>query len=175
MREFTKRATVAVVALLVGALAMGGVAYAFPSFFGGTMTSIQRDITETAPWNSPLAATWHNVPSTAIGVTVPAGEVRIIESTFGAESVCVQAGYCSLRVVYLPAGGAPVEFSPVVGTDFAFDSPSGGPREQHSMHRVTRLGGGTYTVLVQAQIVGAAAGSVFQLDDYTHFVDLIDP
>ncbi|MCE7009751.1 hypothetical protein LWC34_44120 [Kibdelosporangium philippinense] len=175
MRKFTKRVTVALVALVVGALAMGGVAYAFPSFFGGTTATIQRDITETAFWNTPLAATWHTVPSTAIGVTVPAGEARIVESTFGAESSCIAANQCSVRVVYIPAGGAPVEFSPVVGTDFAFDSPSGGPREQHSIHRVTRLGPGSYTILVQAQIVGAGGGALFQLDDYTHFVDLINP
>lgn len=175
MRKFMKRAGVAIAALMVGALAMGGVAYAFPSFFWGHSTEIQHDITENAPWNVPGAAVWHNVPSTAQSITVPAGQTRIVEAVFGAESICLQANWCSVRVVYVPAGGAPVEFSPVVGIDYAFDSPPGGAREQHSVHRVTRLGPGTYTLLVQAQIVGGGGAGVFTLDDYTTFYDVILP
>jgi hypothetical protein len=173
MRKFMKRAGVAVAGLAVGALAMGGVAYAFPSTFGGTITNVQRDITETAPWTSPVGAAWWNVQSTNISVNLPGD--RTVESTFGAESVCQQAVYCSLRVVAINAAGGVTEFSPVVGTDFAYDSPAGGPKEQHSMHRVQRLEAGNYTIVVQAQIVGAGGASVFQLDDYTHFVDVILP
>jgi hypothetical protein len=173
MRKFIKRAGVAVAVLLTGALATVGVAYAFPTAFGGTVANVQRDITETAPWNSPLGAAWWNVPSTAIPVSLPGD--RIVESAFGAESVCQQAGYCSLRVVAINAAGVVTEFSPVVGTDFAYDSPAGGPKEQHSMHRVQRLEEGNYTIVVQAQIVGAGGAAVFTLDDYTHFVDVILP
>lgn len=173
MRKFMKRAGVAVAGLAVGALAMGGVAYAFPTTFGGTVANIQRDITETATWTSPVGAAWWNVPSTALPVNLPGD--RIIESAFGAESVCQQAGYCSLRVVAINAAGVVTEFSPVVGTDFAYDSPAGGPKEQHSMHRVQRLEAGNYMIVVQAQIVGAGGASLFQLDDYTHFVDVILP
>ncbi|MET0234262.1 MAG: hypothetical protein ABW224_06470 [Kibdelosporangium sp.] len=175
MKKFIRRAGVAVAGLAVGALVMGGVAYAFPMAFGGTVANVQRDLTETAPWAAPLAAVWTNVPSTAIPVSVPDGQSRIVESTFGAESVCQQAGWCSLRVIAIDGAGVVTEFSPVVGLDFAYDSPAGGPKEQHAMHRVQRLGEGNYTVLVQAQIAGAGGGSQFILDDYTHFVDVILP
>jgi hypothetical protein len=173
MKKFIKRAGVAVAALLAGALATVGVAYAFPSAFGGTTTSVQRDLTETAPWSAPAGGGgWVNVPSTAIPVSL--NNDKIIESTFGAESMCVAANHCSVRVVAIGAGGV-IEFSPVVGIDFMFDSPAGGPREQHSMHRVQRLPAGNYTIVVQAQIVAPAAGAAFVLDDYTHFIDVVDP
>ncbi|MBP2330816.1 hypothetical protein JOF56_011201 [Kibdelosporangium banguiense] len=172
MKKFIKRAGVAVAVLLTAVLATVGVAHAVLAVFVGTTTSFQRDHTENAPWVTPVGAGWWNVTSTNMPISL--NDDKIVESTFGASSVCAAAAYCSVRVVAIGAGGV-IEFNPVAGAGFVFDSPAGGPREQHSMHRVQRLPEGNYTIVVQAQIVGPMAGAAFVLDDYTHFIDVVDP
>jgi hypothetical protein len=172
--KITKKTAGIVGIVLAGILVLtGGVAYAVSTFFAGTVTSVQRDITETNAFFVPVAVGWHDVPSTGMNITIPVGTTRIVESTFGAESRCVNTSWCSVRVIAVSAGGV-TELNPMVGTNFAFDSP-GGNFEQHSMHRVTRLGAGSYFIKVQAQLVGPAVGAEFWLDDYTHFVDLVNP
>ena len=175
MNKHLRRAGVIVAMALTGILAVVGGASAVSAFFAGSTTSVQRDITETNATLVSTAAGWHDVPSTALGgIVVPAGTTRVVESTFGAESLCNATSWCSVRVVAVNSAGGVIEFNPVVGTDYAFDSP-GGSWEQHSLHRVTRLGAGTYTIKVQATLVGPAAGAQFRLDDYTHFVDVVNP
>jgi hypothetical protein len=173
MKKFIKRGSVAVAVLLAGVLATVGVAHAVLFVAVGTTTSFQRDHTENAPWAAPVGGgAWVNVPSTLIPINLPGD--RVVESTFGASSLCVAANHCSVRVVAFGPGGA-IEFNPVAGPGFVFDSPAGGPREQHSMHRVQRLPEGNYTIAVQAQIVGPGGGAAFVLDDYTHFIDVVEP
>ncbi|HEX6461820.1 MAG TPA: hypothetical protein VFZ58_00920 [Candidatus Saccharimonadales bacterium] len=177
MNKVTNKRRIGIVlgAMLASLVLFISGAAAVSFVFAGTSTSVQRDITENAPTFVPLAAIWHDVPSTALGgIVVPLGATRAVESTFGAETRCVNTSYCSVRVVAVTAGGGVIEFNPQPGTDFAFDSP-GGNWEQHSVHRVTRLGPGTYVIKVQARLVGPAAGALFSLDDYTHFVDVINP
>lgn len=43
------------------------------------------------------------------------------------------------------------------------------------MRKMIKRAGVVVTAVVQAQIAGAGGASVFQLDDYTHFVDVIIP
>jgi hypothetical protein len=153
---------------------VGTAAYAAATFRTGSFTSKQYIIDETNAYSVPVAGAWQNVPSAAVAVTVPAGTSRLISARFNAESLCTGPGWCSVRIVYVTAGGATVELAPQSGTDFAFDS-AGGSWEAHAIERTSRsfLPAGSYTVRVQAQRVGGA--SSFRLDDYLTSVELINP
>jgi hypothetical protein len=155
---------------LVGSTA----AYAVATFRSGSYTSKQYVIDQTDAWTVPAAGSWVNVPSAAVTVTVPAGTQRLLTARFNAESLCTGPGWCSVRIVYTTAGGATIELAPQSGTDFAFDS-AGGSWEAHGIERTTSsyLGGGNYTVRVQAQRVGGATS--FRLDDYATNIGLINP
>jgi hypothetical protein len=132
---------------------------------GGSITRVCV-VTETvAISGSPVAFT--SIPGAACTVAVPAGESALILARFSAESSCVGGpSWCTARILI---GG--VEANPVVGTDFAFDSPGGEPLdswESHSMDRSRVVGPGTYVVQVQWAVVGAP---VFRLDDWSLIVE----
>jgi hypothetical protein len=104
-----------------------------------------------------------------VNAAIPAGG-RLVKVTFSAESACYGAsGWCSVRVVYRQAGSATeTEFSPAVGTDFAFDSSDSnnegsGSWESHAISRSAFLPAGSYQIWVQAR---TTAGNVtLRLDD----------
>lgn len=107
---------------------------------------------------------WTDVPGAAIGVTVPSGTSRMFHTTFTAESLCGgSSGWCSARVVIVRGTAAPVELRPIVGTDYAFDSP-GGSWEAHGMDRTSYYwGAGSYVIKVQ---VARVAATSFRIDDW---------
>lgn len=134
----------------------------------------QQFKTEDGPTTVSTAAGWHDVPHTNFTVSIPSGQKRLVHVTFTAESQCLMASWCSVRVVSA-ANGVTSELLPAAGTDFAFDSPND-QWEGHAVSRIIRLSGGsdgiTYTIKVQAQIVGPTAGSTFVVDDYLTQVEV---
>lgn len=109
------------------------------------------------------SAAWVDVPGLAVTFAPAAGTAVVLDATFTAESSCVGGRSCSVRIVAVSAAGAATELGPVVGTDFAFDSPGGVP-QSHAVRRTSDPlpGGQTYTVKVQAATVG---GGTLTLDD----------
>lgn len=102
-----------------------------------------------------------------VNATIPAGG-RLVKVTFSAESACSGTnGWCSVRVVYRRLGNATeTEFSPAVGTDFAFDSTdstSSWNWESHAISRSAFLPAGSYQIWVQARTT--ASGVTLRLDD----------
>ena len=102
---------------------------------------------------------------------------RLVTARFSAESACYGAsGWCAARVVYrrLP-GGVVTELSPVVDTDFAFDSTddneeSSGSWESHAINRSIRLPAGRYVFYVQVRPV--QSGINFRVDDWGFELEL---
>lgn len=162
--------------LLVGVAAVAvtaGAASAISTYRTGGVTDTQAISTSSDPVLVAGPNTWQTVPSTAITVTVPRGQRRILTARFNAESLCVApAGWCSARVVY-SSGGPLTELSPDAAADYAFDS-DGDQWSSHSMDRSSAqyLRAGVYRVFVQAQRVNATQ---FRLDDYHFTVGLIAP
>jgi len=134
-----------------------GAAYAVNTFRTGGTTVRQHIATTTDPFAVPGPGTWQTVPVTAMSVTVPAGQRRLITATFTAESNCLgpASSWCSVRIVYTRTGPL-TELAPQSGVDYAFDSP-GGSWESHGLERTSAvyLGAGTYRVFVQALRNGA--------------------
>jgi hypothetical protein len=97
---------------------------------------------------------------TTANVVIPAtfDESRIV-ARFSAESLCTASSWCSVRIL---VDG--VEMNPVVGTNFAFDSPG----DEGSGNMIERTSGvvasGTHVVAVQAAIVGSSG--TLSLDDW---------
>jgi hypothetical protein len=105
---------------------------------------------------------------TAGNIQIPSGQTGFLKATLSGESACSgSAGaWCTLRV---RVNG--VELSPIVGTDFAFDSVGSGTDfwESHSIQRISnRLPAGTYTVEVEWAVVGSAS---FVIDDWLFQVE----
>jgi len=92
-------------------------------------------------------------------ITVPTGETARIYAVFTAESLCTGAGgWCIARIT---VDGN--ELNPVVGTDFAFDSPSDS-YESHAIARTSEtLAAGAHTVQVQ---IAATSGETLRIDDW---------
>ncbi|MFN8223785.1 MAG: hypothetical protein U0R50_11145 [Gaiellales bacterium] len=109
------------------------------------------------------SATLSTLGSTTI--KVPADTTATVIATFSAESRCVTAGGC---VVRLFVDGD--EMNPEDGTNFVFDSPavSASAYSDFEAHSITRLrrgvGAGDHTVSAQIQATGGAG---FRLDDWT--------
>jgi hypothetical protein len=175
-RPFGMRRIAITLAAVVGVLAvMGTTASAVAFSQAGTPTGRQLFVGESAPWTAATVAAWGNVPTAAVNVTVPAGTTRFVDARFTAESVCTgdPGAWCSVRVVVANSAGTPVELSPVVSTDYKFDTP-GGAGAAHSLERFSApLGAGTYTVRVQALRMSGIRQ--FTLDDYSFAVSLFDP
>lgn len=100
---------------------------------------------------------------TSGNIQIPAGQTGHLVVTFSGESVCTGGSWCTLRVL---VDGT--ELHPIVGTDFAFDSPSDN-WEAHSIQRISKpLVAGIYTVDVQWAALG---GATFRIDDWLFMVE----
>lgn len=154
------------VGLFAGGVAVAGHNANHKTFIGGGLVS-SKVSTDGAGWGPPSAGAWHTVTGTSQTVSVPSGSVRLVTSRFNAESSCAADSWCAVRVVARKSGSSTVyEMYPRVGTEFAFDSPSGEAWEGNSVHRTLRLGSsGTWYISVQAYVVNT--GSMY-LDDW-HF------
>jgi len=107
--------------------------------------------------SGPLTTTSPNY-SELTSASVSASLPGYLVATFSGESLCTGAGWCTLK---LRVGGA--EMNPVVGTDFAFDSP-GDQWESHSVQRISNLlPAGVKIVDVHWAAVG---GATFRIDDW---------
>jgi hypothetical protein len=106
---------------------------------------------------------------TADSILIPAnGNFRAVVR-FSGESDCAASGWCTLRIL---VNG--VEANPKVGSDFAFDSPDGGPWQSLSIDRVSDVIAGTgvarnVTIEVQVALVGSGS---WRLDDWTVVTEL---
>jgi len=148
-----------------------------PAGSGATLDT--KFATGTAAAISTGNSAFSDVPGATTSVTVPAGATANIVATFTGESACYGGGavngYCSVRIL---VDGS--EATPVVGTDFAFDSTNGGTEtfsswESHSVTRIaTNVPAGSHTVTVQdAQIDGA--GVTWRIDDWTLVATAVKP
>ena len=171
------RKFVAVVAgVIVAALSGGFTALAMSISARSGSDVEQHFITQTAAAVIPTAAGWHDIPNTTFTVTVPDSKIWLAHITFSGESRCSDASWCSVRAIVTSSeNGFTEEMNPASGTNFAFDS--GGQRGARSFSRLSLgLSGGsegvTYTIKLQAQIVGGSATSVFRLDDYLTQLEL---
>ena len=99
-------------------------------------------------------------------IEVPAGSTATLVATFSAESACYgAASFCGVRVT---VDGN--EMTPVVGTDFAFDSSDSDTEtssswESHALVRhATGVAAGNHTVTVQYRV--SNGGATFRIDDW---------
>lgn len=166
-----KRLSIVVGALaLTGAIAATAAAVTVDS--GGEQLQVDKRTSIVASTTNELE--WHDLPGADVDVTVPAGESRLYDVPFFAESRCAgpQAGTCSVRIVSIDPNGVATELNPAAGLDYAFDSDMAGNaedfREGHGMERSSRLAGGindtTYTIQVQYAVMNP--NTTFTLDDW---------
>jgi hypothetical protein len=159
----------ALAAVMVAATGGTALATLYPSSGGAQlqMVNVGSDVVTTTS-----STAWVDLPGalTTTPVTVPSGASQLVNARFTAESDCggdAAAGQtCSVRILAVPAVGAPIELNPRSGKDFAFDSVPVRQdyKEAHAMERSIVLGAGTYTFKVQYSVSNAAV--VFDLDDW---------
>ena len=105
-----------------------------------------------------------DITSASTSITVPAGQTAVIVARFTGESMCTGGSWASVRLVL---DGS--EMSPVVGTNFAFDSSDLGTEtssswESHAVERFEGdVGAGTYVVKAQVSV----GCTTFRIDDWT--------
>jgi hypothetical protein len=163
------------IALLAGAvlavLLVGTAAQAIQTVRSGGIADQQRFIHQTDATEHG-STTFLDVATAAVTVTIPAGQTRLLDARFSAESQCTgTTGWCSVRIVVLRPDGTVLELDPVAGPDFAFDSVSTDNWESHAIERTSpRLPAGAYRVKVQAAVVGATS---LRLDDWTFALAMI--
>lgn len=167
--------TAVIGATLVACGALAATALATVSSGGGTQ--IQMINSTSGAVASTALAPWVDVPTSGVVVNLPAP--RVINARFTAESHCAgpQNGLCTARVVARPgtncaaAAGAPIEFDPVVGVNFVFDSDVAGVTndqwEGNAMERSKRLATGAYCIIVQYGVTNPG-NTTFAVDDW-HF------
>jgi hypothetical protein len=119
---------------------------------------------------------WSDLPGASLLVSVPAGQSRLYDVPFFAESQCAGpggGGACTVRIVATNiATGVVTELNPQSGADYAFDSDMAGAvddlREGHGMERSRRLSGGANGANYQIEVQYAVANNniVFTLDDW---------
>lgn len=171
MRNIRRFAVITALAL-VGVIATAIGAQAVLTVRAGSVTERNVFVSQNTPWVTASSAYLY-VPGAAIVVVVPAGQTRLIDARFTAESLCSgNSGWCTVRVVFMNSAGGVGELNPVAGTDFAFDSP-GDNWESHAIERSVILGPGVFRLLVQAARVGAATS--LRLDDWHFAVETIRP
>jgi hypothetical protein len=173
IRHVTRRPlTIAVTAIVaVGAFAATAAAVLTPSL-GKTQTQMSN-VAETDA-SSTSSTTWVPVPGSDVPMTLSAS--GLINARFTAESACTGAGsgWCSVRiVVYSAATSSFTELNPASGTDFAFDSDTGGSAddlyESNAMERSIRLPAGSYRFRVEYAVRALTSDPVTsRLDDW-HF------
>jgi hypothetical protein len=104
-----------------------------------------------------------NIATASVDIAVPEGHSALVVGRFAAESQCVGGDFASVRLLL---DGA--EMSPVVGTDFAFDSSSetteSSSWESHAMERFQAgVAAGNHTVTAQV----STGCTTFRIDDWT--------
>jgi hypothetical protein len=166
----TKKA-LALAAVMVAATGGTAMAVLYPSNGGAQlqMINVGSDTVSTTnmtAWTDLPGATTYAGPV----VTVPAATTQLVNARFTAESDCsgdnAAGDGCLVRILAVPAAGAPIELSPRSGRDFAFDSVPVRQdyKEAHAMERSAVLGEGSWTFKVQYAVSNMAA--VFDLDDW---------
>lgn len=108
---------------------------------------------------------FQNLPGATATITVPAGQVQLVQAEYSADTTCQGAfaeNFCRLQIL---ADG--VEMTPVAAGDFAFDGVGTADDfyEAHAMHRSILLGPGQHTIQVQAAVT--LSGMAFFLDDWS--------
>jgi hypothetical protein len=111
------------------------------------------------------STSFQNLAGATATITVPAGQVQLVEAEFTADSTCQGAfaeNFCTLQIL---ADGA--EMNPIAGGDFAFDGVGTADDfyEGHAMRRSILLGSGTHTIKIQAAVT--LSGMSFFLDDWS--------
>lgn len=111
------------------------------------------------------STSFQNLPGATATITVPAGQVQLVQAEFSADSTCQGSfaeNFCRLQIL---ADGA--EMTPVAAGDFAFDGVGTADDfyEAHAMQRMIVLGPGTHTIRVQASVT--LLGMAFYLDDWS--------
>jgi len=173
LRGRSSRIAAVVVALALPVAAFyGGSAFAdhqagHTTFVGGGQVST-KVATDTDGFELSSTDVWENVDGASLSVAVPTGTYRLVKAFFTAESYCQGSGgsWCSVRIMAKKSGSTKTaELHPRSGTDFAFDAPDSGTEtwEGNDVKRGIRLPAGTWTLQVQAQMVGT--GSMY-LDDW---------
>jgi hypothetical protein len=171
---FKLKRVLVVTGIAAAAVLVGTAAYGVVLSRTGTISERQTFVHSTDAFSTTTAA-FVNVPNAVRSVTIPSGQVRMIDARFTAESQCTgSTGWCSVRIVVFTPTGAVIELDPAASTDFAFDSAVGGDNwEGHAIERTSRfLTAGTYRVQVQTRVVSATR---VRLDDWTLAVELIRP
>lgn len=164
-----RRSTVLVLVALA-ALTLTGASVAAAATTGHSGTTVTRTAVVTQDTAVVYGGTTYaNVGS--LGIYALAGQW--ITVTFTAESTCTgPTGWCSVRIL---VDG--VEAEPVVGTDYAFNSPAASGPVGWAGHSVTRVRTATqsttHTVIVQTINVAGATGH--RLDDWTLEAQVITP
>ena len=111
------------------------------------------------------STSFQNLPGATATITVPAGQVQLVQAEFSADSTCQGSfaeNFCRLQIL---ADGS--EMTPVAAGDFAFDGVGTADDfyEAHAMQRSVVLGPGTHTIRVQASVT--LSGMAFYLDDWS--------
>jgi hypothetical protein len=114
------------------------------------------------------STSFQNLAGAAATITVPAGQIQLVEAEFTADSTCQgpdAENFCRLQIL---ADGA--EMSPIGGGDFAYDGVGTADDfwEAHAMQRSILLASGKHTIRVQAAVT--LSGMAFYLDDWSFTV-----
>ena len=167
MKFFAKvngRKTMFTAALTCLMLAGSISAFAARQIHTGKAASAVTIVTESAL--SFLGSTsFQNVIGATATITVPVGQVQLVEADFSADSTCQGSfaeNFCRLQIL---ADG--VEMGPVAVGDFAFDGVGNADDfyEAHGMQRSILLGPGTHTIQVQGAVT--LSGMSFFFDDWS--------
>jgi hypothetical protein len=159
-------------ALAAGALlAATGAAFALTTTGAGSSIGATAFVTNTVPFTTGGLATFAQITSAMINITIQPGTQGYIRTRFSAESLCGGEGSlgdkCSVRIIT-----AGVANTPNSALDYAFDSWNQptccGADTTPEAHALESLSGllqaGTYQVKAQA---ACSSGCAFTLDDWT--------
>jgi hypothetical protein len=169
-RKF-KRLAVALAVLFAGIT--GTAAAVITSSQGGLQVSVDKRTSDTP--SSTNNTFWSDINGASVLVDIPAGQSRLYDVPFFAESQCsgANAGACTIRIVAVNlANGVVTELNPQAGADYAFDSdvPGGADDllEGHGMERSIRLpavqNGPDYQIEVQYAVTNP--NTTFTVDDW---------
>ena len=111
------------------------------------------------------STSFQNLPGATATITVPAGQVQLVQADFSADSTCQGSfaeNFCRLQIL---ADGA--EMNPIAAGDFAFDGVGTADDfyEAHGTQRSIVLGPGKHTIQIQASVT--LTGMAFYLDDWS--------
>jgi hypothetical protein len=152
------------VAALLFSTAMASSAFAVRQVHSGKAAAAVTVVTESEI--SFIGSTsFQNLPGATATITVPAGQVQLLQAEFSADSTCQGSfaeNFCRLQIL---ADGT--EMNPVAAGDFAYDGVGNADDfyEAHSFQRSLVLGPGKHTIQVQASVT--LAGMAFYMDDWS--------